>query len=202
MRHTIAGNAVLPKIPTAPTGFTAVLLGSNQASLAWTNPPSTIYDGIQIERNLNGAGYAVLATPSKGTNTYTDTQGYSSDTLYRLVAYKSAWSNAAAVVSANVRSLPQVPSLIDFSRATAFTPHDLSWINPGHPNIAGFDVAISKDGTWNATVVLGVVTTYRFANPPSNVVTDNGVQVYRGRCRTRDSFGAVSAWNTWSVDVT
>lgn len=193
-RPTVLVKPVFPLKAMPVTSQVAALVGSNQATITWVNPPINTYDVINIERSIGGGSYVTIVGPTKGTTSYLDTQGYSVDTIYRVTAFKVGWSSSAQVVTGTVRSLPQVPSIVDAHRPTSdFVYHvAASWINPGHSNIAGFDVASSADGgsSWSGTTSLGVVTNTDFGD----VVPHGNVTI---RVRTRDTFGQVSAWNVW-----
>lgn len=204
-RATVYGKPNFQKKAGRISGVSAVLLGSNQATITWVNPPPTIYDYIYIERNIGGAGWIYIASPSKGDTIYIDTQGYSVDTIWALTPIKTFWSNGVYGVeqTGTVRTTPQVPSISDLHRLSG-PPANVLMSGPDnlHANMQNYDVASSTDGggSWSGNTVIAVnsaggnVWTVNFGmlSPTGNVTA---------RIRARDTFGQVSGWNVWPVPI-
>lgn len=167
---------------------------AGNVNVAWVNP-TTLYTGIQIERNLDGGAYSVIATLSVGTTTYQDTAGYSMDAIYRVTTLRSSGINSDPVSSGTVRTLPNIPSV---SGLTATNPGNviLAATSPGGSKIAGFDVQLSTDngGSWGSTVDTG-------ADPSHTFTAVAHGQTCRVRVRTRDTLSQVSAWAQWVTNV-
>jgi hypothetical protein len=179
-----------------PSGLGVSVIAANTVRVSWTNPDPSMYDAIVVEGNTSGAGYAVVGNPGKGATFFDAVPGYSVDTTYRIKAVKTGWQDSAYVVSGNARTQPNVPSPQGLS---AQNPGQITFSanSPGHTNIAGFDVALSTDGgsNYGGTIDTGPDPSHVFSSVGHNLVC----QV---RTRTRDGFGQVSGWVTWSSTVT
>ena len=87
--------------PTAPTALTASVFSTSQVNLAWTDTSSNETNFV-LERAVNGAAFAVLATLPANTITYNDTAvAAGNDYAYQVKATNfggsSLYSNTASV---------------------------------------------------------------------------------------------------------
>ncbi|MCX6057966.1 MAG: multicopper oxidase domain-containing protein [Chloroflexi bacterium] len=87
--------------PTAPTALTASVFSTTQVNLAWTDTSSNETNFV-LERAVNGAAFAVLATLPANTKTYNDTAvAAGNDYAYQVKAINlggsSPYSNTASV---------------------------------------------------------------------------------------------------------
>lgn len=209
-RATVYGRPNFQKKAGKISGVSAVLLGSNQATITWVNPPPAIYDFIYLERNIGGAGWVLVAVPTKGDTSYIDTQGYSVDTIWSLTPCKTAWSNGVYGVeqTGTVRSVPQVPSISDLHRVSG-PPANVFMSGPDnmHANMQNYDVASSTDGGASWTGPSGTIpvnggggnTWYTGPSGLFGMVSPTGNVT--ARIRARDTFGQVSAWNVWPATI-
>ena len=167
---------------------------AGKVNVAWVNP-TNLYTGIQIERNIDGGAYSVIATLAVGVTSYQDTAGYSVDAIYRVTALRSSGTNSDATSSSTVRTLPNIPTV---NGLFASNPGviDFSATSPGGSKIAGFDVelSINNGSSWAATVDTG-------ANPSHTFTAVAHGLTCRVRGRTRDTLGQVSAWAQWVTNV-
>lgn len=173
-----------------PTSVVATDAGADDISVTWTNPPDNQYDGLQLWRKIDAGAFTQIATPVKGTTSYTDSDvGNSIDVQYRVVATKTGGTNSDNADGNTLRKLPAVPAIINWYVAAINGQMQLDATSPGHSKITGFDVAISTDNgsNWGSTVDTGADPDHLFTGVGHYLNT-------KARVRTRDSLGQVSAW--------
>jgi hypothetical protein len=73
-----------------PSGLALTVDSDTQITLNWTNNGTVDYDGVSIERSLDGVTYVEITTVAAGLTTYINT-GLTASTLYyyRIRYYKS-----------------------------------------------------------------------------------------------------------------
>jgi len=183
-----------PPLPSAPSNLTAMLNGSNQGELGWTDNSGN-EDGFTVQRRMRNPdgswpAWTTLAWLGPNTTTYTDTtislQGYYQ---YRVRAYNaagpSAWSDTAALWL--LTSPPQPPiglqgQLVSGSRV------DLTWTNTA-TNAYGCLLQRRKqagDGSWPD------FTSLAWLEPPAEQYSDtalSGDGLYQYRVRAYNYLG-------------
>lgn len=86
-------------LPQAPSGAVASAAGPTQVIVSWQDN-SVDEDGFQIERSLDNAAFALIATTAPNTQKYVDSGLQASTTyFYRVRSFNSAgtsWSNSSA----------------------------------------------------------------------------------------------------------
>ena len=94
-----------------PTGLTATAVSTTQVTLAWTNNSQTA-QGVRIQRQSPGSGFADIGTVGTGVATFTDT-GLSPSTTYsyRVAAFNSlvgdsVFSNTITVTTSSPSPSP------------------------------------------------------------------------------------------------
>ncbi|HEY7117849.1 MAG TPA: PA14 domain-containing protein [Tepidisphaeraceae bacterium] len=108
-----SGGVVTPPPPTqppaTPAGLAATALSSSQIRLNWQDVANET--GYKLERSLDGANWAQIATPAAGATSYTDS-GLSGNTkyFYRLRATNAAGDSAyTAAVNATTQNVVTPP---------------------------------------------------------------------------------------------
>ncbi|NJM14462.1 MAG: hypothetical protein HC896_02955 [Bacteroidales bacterium] len=105
-----SGNAPAITVPTAPSGLSALAIGSSLVNLTWSDNSSNEL-GFEVQQRLEGGIYATLDTVSAGTLTYAS-QGLLAATAYcyRVRAFNadgnSPWSNDACATTNQETKLP------------------------------------------------------------------------------------------------
>ena len=182
---------------TAPpaTGVTAALAGTaGQCNLSWTLPGASTYDTISVSRQIDGGGYSVIATPTKGTTSIAnDVAGFSNDVQYQVTLGRTGGFPSTPATSNTVRTPPGAPTINSWVPTNPGTL-TLTATGPTQSKIAGYDVQLSTN---NGSTYGGVVDS---GADPNHVFSGTGnalqcvVQV-----RTRDTLGQVSAFATSSA---
>ena len=159
---------------TAPSGLTALVLGSTQIALSWTDN-ATIETGYLIEQSSDGGGsFQTIATLGTDVAAYL-VNGLKASTsyVYRVRAQAggaiSAPSNAATVVTSAPLTTPAAPSNLSL-KVISDTQINLAWANPAS-NADGFQIQRSTDGVFFATLATqyGSLCSYADRHLLSNV---------------------------------
>jgi predicted phage tail protein len=157
----------VPTAPVAPTGFTAALLGTTGARLAWTDA-SWDETGFEVQRATDAAFTANVVTTNVAANAATlDVTNLDAGTYFFRVRAVNAVGPSAYTASASVviAAIPAAP-----------TNPIASLINTGGVRFAWTDASTNETGfevqrATNATFTTGLVTTTVAANATSLDVT-------------------------------
>lgn len=170
---TLPARAVDP--PAAPSAFTATLdMPNAQATLAWTNNPTTNapYEYIEIERTSNGGVTWVAFGVIPGSlNSFTDT-GLAVNSRYRWrIRATNASGDSVYVESADVITTPTAPSNCAATKNADGTI-TVTWVDNSLYE-TGFEILHAANGTWDGTAIATVAanTTSWTHTAPSTSVT-------------------------------
>jgi hypothetical protein len=178
----------LTVVPTAPTGLTAVAMGTSQVVLNWTDT-SKNETGFKIERSTGTAGrWIQIASVGTNVRTFTD-RGLTAATayFYRVRASNptgnSAYSNTAGATTAAILTAPAAPTGLS-ALALSSSEMALQWTDNSDSE-SGFEVerALSGSAMWT-----------RVTTVPANVtaLTDTGLLTatsYTYRVRAVNTLG-------------
>lgn len=187
---SVAGTA--RAAPTAPSTAVAATF-PGYISVTW-ELAATDETSIELQRNVDSAGYAALATLPAGTESYMDTDvDGGSSYLYRVrtvnAAGESAYVEVVAVAEPSA-ALPAQPT--DLTAQRSSTDVVLTWTDTASGGGTGYQVQRSEDQgqTWSTlTAVL---------DPGTETYTDTTSAAgtrYSYRVRVLDTVNGDSAWS-------
>ena len=184
--------------PSAPSSLTATAVSSSQINLSWTDS-STNEDGFKIERKTGSGSYALIATVTAGTISYSNTGLASSTTYtYHVYAYNSGgnsgYSNEVSATTLTLDLTPPTPNPSTWATAPSkYLKNGTYWhkmvattaTDTTPPIYYYFDCLQSNgiDSGWQTSATYDYNT--GFSSP---VLCDY-------RVRTKDSLGNVGSWS-------
>lgn len=133
----------------AVKNLTVSATATNKIKLTWTNPATTSYDGVKIYR---GTSTTPIATPSKGTTTFEDTNlSTNTSYTYKVLTYKTENNEYFETYQTKTCSTlsSAVSSLTTSSNAAGEVT--LSWSNPSSSYYE--NVAIYRGGTSSSYLI-------------------------------------------------
>jgi hypothetical protein len=183
--------------PAAPTGLTAVLSGTAQITLAWTDVATT-ESGYAVERSPDGVTYAQIADLPAGSTSYADA-GLAAGITYRYrvraynVAGPSGYSNTAQATTP-APALPGAPTGL-LVVAVAAGSVGLQWADTASTETA-FQVERATAGAGGPFALVGV-------NGPDDVTFTDATALpntaYWYRVRATNAQGPSGYSNTVAV---
>jgi GDSL-like Lipase/Acylhydrolase family/Secretion system C-terminal sorting domain/Fibronectin type III domain len=164
--------------PTAPTNLSAVAASATQVNLTWTDA-SNNETGFQIERSLtSGSGFALVATITSNSTTYSDLNLVASTTYYYRVRAINDGGNSPYTSTANVTTQSGAVNpggrrfLIDFGSPSTQTSAT-GWNNITSPTTGSVTNLIQSTG-------VGSTLSFQIVKDPSNgygAFSTNGASV-------------------------
>lgn len=189
-----------PTVPTWKPNACSVCgnvrVTDNKNTVSWTGSPTTArpYEGITVERQMDGGSWSVIASLAGGSTSWNDSStnanhGY----RYRVVPYNSAGKASSYAVSDVTYNTPAAPTKVSAVRKSSTTV-SISIENPANTATA-LELQRSTDGTTWETVqtCMGAPVTSLEDNP------EGGTFYYRAR-NTRGQL--ISDWSPSSDSVT
>ena len=159
--------------PAVPLALTASVVNANRVDLAWQDNSGN-ETGFRIERSVNGATFALLASVGANAKTYNDTTTVAGTVYeYRVVATGAASNSGASNVAAattpgGAGTVPAAPSNFTAVKQTG-TSVKTTWAD-NSSNETGFRVERRyRDWVWETLATVG-----------SNVLTYTDTTAYSG----------------------
>jgi hypothetical protein len=191
--------------PAAPTGMKVQSASYSQVNTAWTDN-ATNETGYKVERSLDGATFAQVATLGADSTGYADTNVTAKSTYYyRVRAYNSAGdSGYSSTVSVTTPDLPPPAP----AAPTSVSPQNnadgtatVSWTVDPASTATSFEVRREK---WDLRKLAWGSATTAATVPASllSIVDSTGAGTFRYSVRATNSGGASGYAGPVKVDVT